>query len=302
MKISIGKNTATIKANTWDDARLLGNHLSQWLFRGQCNSKWLLKSSVERALESRNIALARHPAFELLVLEDFRAVAHNYTNFVPKDEDFIGWLSLIQHYGGPTRLLDFTKSFYIASYFALDGAENECVIWAINRPELIKILPTKIEDLATQLGKQNNNIHEKIDAILRASISGDLIENILLTATPLKRSERQFTQKGISLIPLNLKNGYMGSLLGTFSTECKMPEESHFDNIKLDSTFELVNSFKIIKIILPKSCFLNARLDLSSMNLNAFSSFGGLDGLGKHLSDILNSVESYEQLKKSTLL
>lgn len=297
MKISQGSNTTTIKVNSWEEARLIGNHLNRWLFRGQANSQWLLKSTVERALEFRNIPPTHRRAFELLVLSKFREVAHNYINYTPEDEDTIGWLTLIQHYGGPTRLLDFTKSFYIATYFALDGAENECAIWAINRPELMKILPNIIETLANNIGEQTTNLHKKISAILYASITDSLRENIVLTASPLKLSKRQFTQKGIPLIPLNLHDGYMESLLGSFQNNCVIPNEKQFIETDRNSFLKIVNSNNLIKIILPKSSFLDARIDLDSMNLNAFNLFGGLDGLGKDLSAILNSVELVEKLK-----
>jgi len=38
----------------------------------------------------------------------------------------------MQHHGAPTRLLDFTYSFYIAAYFALEESEKDCAIWALN--------------------------------------------------------------------------------------------------------------------------------------------------------------------------
>ena len=161
------------------------------------------------------------------------------------------------------------------------------------------ILLNAIDNLANLIGIQTDDIHAKISAILHASIVDSLSENLVLTASPLIKSERQFIQKGIALIPLNLQKGYMYTLLNSFSPICEMPDESRFNNIELGSMPDIIASSKIIKIILTNSCFLNARLDLNSMNLNAFTLFRGLDGLGKHLSDILNSFELYERLKKS---
>ena len=302
MELSKGEYTAIFKVASWDECRILSKTMRRWLFRGQSNSEWTLKSSVERALESRDIPITRHSAFELMVLSEFKAVAHNFCNSIPSEEDIMGWLSLIQHYGGPTRFLDITESFYIASHFALDGAKNECSIWAINRPELIKILPDAINELAFQLGKQYSDLDEKLSAILQASIADDINPNLVLTSAPSKKSERQFTQKGLSLIPLNINNGYMECLLNSFSQKCEFPNEIQFEDIHLEEVPEIVSTSNVIKIEIPKTCFLDARIDLNSMNINAFSLFRGLDGLGKHLSDILNSIELYERLKKDSEL
>ena len=44
------------------------------------------------------------------------------------------WLSLMRHYGIPTRLLDWTHSFLVAAYFAVDDADKarDCAIWALD--------------------------------------------------------------------------------------------------------------------------------------------------------------------------
>lgn len=59
---------------------------------------------------------------------------------LPPTDDRLAWLAILQHYGGPTRLLDFTYSPYIALYFALrdrEDKESEFVdVWGIDEPIL----------------------------------------------------------------------------------------------------------------------------------------------------------------------
>lgn len=50
------------------------------------------------------------------------------------DADFIETLAAIQHYGGPTRLLDFTYSAAVALHFATNNQEatDSPTVWAVN--------------------------------------------------------------------------------------------------------------------------------------------------------------------------
>lgn len=55
--------------------------------------------------------------------------------------DHFEWLALMQHYGAPTRVLDWTENILIALYFAVWDTTADCdsVVWALNAGRLNEI-------------------------------------------------------------------------------------------------------------------------------------------------------------------
>jgi hypothetical protein len=86
-------------------------------FRGQSALSWPLIPKVWR-----DGAPVEH---ELIISETFRTYAHSRAPQCPGPTDTGGWLSLMQHYGAPTRLLDWSESPLIAAYFATDPRPDE---------------------------------------------------------------------------------------------------------------------------------------------------------------------------------
>ena len=96
-----------------------------WVFRGQKNASWDLTSTYDRERErlklppekERFARIAENSALQMFIRDSTQ-----YLSNCP--ESPVEWLSLMQHHGVPTRLLDFSESPFVALYFALSGTED----------------------------------------------------------------------------------------------------------------------------------------------------------------------------------
>lgn len=105
----------------------------EYLFRGQAKAEWPLRASFDRRFErlppGNRDAVARRmvTAFQ----EECRRAGEPPGTW-PHDEV----VQLAQHYGMPTRLLDWSASPYVAAFFAFSdvmalGTRGDMVIWVL---------------------------------------------------------------------------------------------------------------------------------------------------------------------------
>jgi hypothetical protein len=72
------------------------------------------------------------------LLRKFQRHGHLYEGrmAVPDHDNVLEWLALMQHYGAPTRLLDWSYSFWVALFFACENAHPDAsswpAVWALN--------------------------------------------------------------------------------------------------------------------------------------------------------------------------
>lgn len=105
----------------------------QLVFRGQADSRWPLKTSLDR-LRGFASAAEREGVLASLI-DQFRRLARSLEAGL-RPEGPIEWELLGRHHGLPTSVLDFTRSPYVASYFAYaerppDGATMASV-WVLD--------------------------------------------------------------------------------------------------------------------------------------------------------------------------
>ncbi len=158
-------------ADSWNDD--LKRFRSRFAFRGLSDSSYRLETTLMR-LGGRYAELERH------MLRNFKKYAHR--NVVEHDSLW-HWLSVAQHHGLPTRVLDWTYSPFIAMHFAtanINKYDRDGVIWAVNYVKAHELLPPKLRAwveaeganvLTVELLSQEVNSLAELDALASENVA-----------------------------------------------------------------------------------------------------------------------------------
>src|SRR3989304_9143534 len=125
------------RISSWNDLANLVEHFSyfnghDWLFRGVTDSSYELKSKIGRETTRRSKAVPKtekqmrvpyREEDEIAVFSMFKQQARPHIATAPLSD--VEWLSIAQHYGLPTRLLDWTDNLLVAAWFAVEPAGGE---------------------------------------------------------------------------------------------------------------------------------------------------------------------------------
>jgi len=318
------------RVKDWDDfTKLLKTVVTRYegqqhhfFYRGQCNKKWRLESSLFRELKKKknlrdfgisrerpgilwprarqpplpmlfpaifkepNLKLKRSFEIEKDAKKEFASQVHLYMDpsALPNSKDWLEWWALMQHYGAPTRLLDWTASPYVAAYFAVESDdETDGLIWVLNDWALGDRMQGQYSIDWIQwdrLPRPPNNWSNVAKSFKSKRFFDEDATPQIFFFQPDRRSPRVVAQQGWLSTSLRLDVKYETLIADWFDSHKYKPE----NQAKWDTKpWKYWNC----RIVIPKEVKREFLRRLQTMNITASALYPGIDGLGKSVKEFI---------------
>lgn len=288
--------TEPLAATTWNEFQeWIEPFGDQWCFRGEKDAKWTLISSFDRnsiatlTVEHDDIQITSNERLneegdERQLLLDFQRGAGHFHSSLPTLDLTVDWLAMMQHFGAPTRLLDWSRSPYVALYFALEKFfDGDSVLWAIDMAWL-KRRSLEILRSADPHCPDITDFVAFVQYINQIILEGEKAFAIV-PADPMQLNERMITQQGQLLCNVGKSTGFTNVLLGML--------------INTTPTKEQV----ISRLILKREHRISLLEELQRMNIHRASLFPGIDGFAQSLAVTLQMrIANASARRKATML
>lgn len=281
----------------------------RWAFRGQADAEWDISSTLERATFKRYFKEDDRREVEKQSIDEFVRRSSHFLrgcNMTPFDR-----VALMQHYGAPTRLVDFTFSPYVALYFAAPSPiskeekkmlgekfeDHGFTVWAIcldelhehpdfPEEEIADVRPGRVCEREFRPRVYNNDAKD----LFGEEGFGESPPPICI-AYPKFGNERSNAQSGLFLLQSRVEKNFMDDLASCMNCKQEAPvwlgELCHRIPYK-DCRNDLIGFSRLIKFKFNKDLRQEAVLALRAMNLLPHTLFPDLAGVGE---SVLQSVE-----------
>jgi len=231
-------------------------------YRGQAVADWLVRSSLHRHVidifESTGIHFAE--GNQAFLRDEYKTIyrkfkAHAWHLLDPIERNDWGIIFKMQHYGFPTRLLDWTKSFACALFFAQwdRKREDDAVIYLLNPESLNEVSLGRRGYIALDDNSGLGNIDVRLYHPRWAAPISDLPT---IAVFPFLSNPRMVAQRAAF----------------TLSGDSFFPLDEQFEGRLRDKGY-------IRRIVLPADTFDEAERFLNFVGAGSYEYFPDLEGL-----------------------
>lgn len=274
---------AVVRLASWEQLRTIVRNWDRWIFRGHGDSRWHLTPTLERILPNDTSIGLFLRGTEEDNLWEFQRRAHEYYPDVPVETRRLEWLALMQHHGAPTRLLDFTRSLYVASFFAfIEATDHDVAIYAVNESlvsaPLAMIAPERFESRADHIRETETWFDEDFTGLRNWT------RPLVVVAEPWRLSPRLAAQQGTFLCSVGHAAALESNLFGMYGVDLSKIREIEAQANLSDSIKSTVWDHRlVVKFLLPASERDGVVAELRRMNVTYTSLFPGLDGYARDI-------------------
>ncbi len=221
--------------------------LVHW-YRGQSNSGWSLVPGYFR----REMRLS-----ESTLMARFKQSAAMLTELEPKSD--FDWLFVMQHYGVPTRLLDWSESPLVGLYFAVEGADgdSDAALWRLN-PSFLN---------------RNANIVDPDEENYIPSFEDEVIQSYGPSSVRQNRRLELFPVATIA----TRNNARIQAQVGAFTVH-------HNNHVPIE---QVGDGGHMSKFIIPAASCASVLKELRLLGINRFSMFPELASVGRQIKESL---------------
>lgn len=270
-------------SETYETSPIVKNPTTmRFVFRGVSDEQYSLLPNVLRKVSNKTgDRIDSTPKYvwgrEDVILSSFIAEASSVIkDILPSERN--KWAEYAQHFGVPTRYLDWTKNPLIALYFACccsskADEETDAALWVLHAPNYGNYYNQKNNEMSNASKYKDKKISEKINLLLL----GEPAFDYPLIYQPYYVDPRMVAQSSFFMVWGNkeepLEDMIAPENLMLFSNKIKSARcfsATQYDQFLLKITISKSEKYKIIR-------------QLDMLGINEKTLFPGLDGIGKYL-------------------